>query len=263
MSNHFEVRILGELPIFGEYIMVISNRKEFVNNWMKAKDGDLCLIPVMDPIKAAFMQSRGVRLAFDPLCCLLHNSKVSQTQIFSSKMPYTRIVYSKGELYYLLMDHFAEHQEPLIIKNDRGSGGNGVFLFTENSYDYNGISYPCVVQKYLPGYHDIRVIIIGDYFEAYERVNELDFRKNIARGGKSTPVGLFDLKCRLDDEATRIVKLGKFPYAHIDFMVNPDSHYVYFSEISLGGGIQGSKLSYNEIKRLKHNHLIETLMKGK
>ncbi|HEY9074099.1 MAG TPA: hypothetical protein VIN67_08190, partial [Desulfobaccales bacterium] len=92
---------------------------------------------------------------------------------------------------------------------------------------------------------DLRVVVVGDYAEAYERVNPHGFRKNLFQGGASRPAELEPsqlLFCR------RVLDRGKFPYAILDLLVAPDGE-TYLSEISLKGGLTGARLSQAEWRR--------------
>jgi ribosomal protein S6--L-glutamate ligase len=46
------------------------------------------------------------------------------------------------------------------------------------------------MQPFLENYIDVRIIVAGDYIEAYTRYNPNNFRMNIAAGGSSSPYSL-------------------------------------------------------------------------
>ena len=52
----------------------------------------------------------------------------------------------------------------------------------------------------------------------------------------------------------QVMERGKFPYAHLDFMVTPVGE-TYLSEINLRGGIKGAKIHPDEYRnRLEQIH---------
>ena len=115
-------------------------------------------------------------------------------------------------------------------------------------------SYPFVVQPFLDNFMDVRVIIAGDYMEAYSRNNPDNFRMNIAMGGKNYP---YDLDENLEKFCRSVMARGKFPYAHLDVKITDDGKY-YLSEIALDGGTKGAKIDREELVRKKQK-LLESL----
>ena len=112
-------------------------------------------------------------------------------------------------------------------------------------------SYPFVVQPFLESFTDARVIIVGDYVEAYIRHNPHNFRMNISTGGKNYPYTLDK-----DKEAFCIdaMKRGKFPFAHLDLQITDDGR-CYLSEIALSGGIKGAGIRREELEQKKKSVL--------
>ena len=83
------------------------------------------------------------------------------------------------------------------MKHDRKNGGVGIHLFNDIEELYNlasctACSFPFVVQPYRDRYRDLRVIILDDYVEAYERINPDNFRQNLHCGGRASPHTLSD-----------------------------------------------------------------------
>jgi len=107
--------------------------------------------------------------------------------------------------------------------------------------------YPFVLQPFLKNFTDVRVIIAGDYIEAYARHNPHNFRMNISSGGTSRPY-LLDK----DKEALcrSIMNRGKFPFAHIDLHIL-ESGECFLSEITLNGGIKGAAITRKELDEKK------------
>jgi ribosomal protein S6--L-glutamate ligase len=112
-----------------------------------------------------------------------------------------------------------------------------------------GLPYPLVVQPFLTGGRDLRVVVLGDYAEAYERLNPHSFRKNLFQGGSSRPAPLTpDLLsfCR------QVMDRGKFPYAILDLLASTAGE-LYLSEISMKGGLTGGRLSQAEFRERVQN----------
>ena len=108
-----------------------------------------------------------------------------------------------------------------------------------------GLTYPLVVQPLLVEARDVRVVVLGDYVEAYERFNPHNFRKNLFQGGSSQPLGLAP---ELEDFCRVVMARGKFPYAILDLLLDPADCRPYVSEISFKGGLTGSRLSQAEFR---------------
>ena len=109
-----------------------------------------------------------------------------------------------------------------------------------------GAHVPLVVQPFLDGARDVRVVVLADYVEAYERVNPHSFRKNLFQGGSSQPAALTPEQqnfCR------QVMARGRFPYAILDLLLDPRDGRPYLSEISFTGGLTGARLSQPEFRR--------------
>ncbi|RPI53000.1 MAG: hypothetical protein EHM49_04835, partial [Deltaproteobacteria bacterium] len=122
--------------------------------------------------------------------------------------------------------------------------GLGINLWSsiEDAYNqvcFGSLDYPFVVQPFVEKTIDVRVVIIGDYSEAYWRRNPYSFRNNIFCGGDS---GVYELSADQRDFCQSIMDRGKFPNAHIDLMVTME-RTTYFGEINLRGGLKGAKIS--------------------
>ena len=97
----------------------------------------------------------------------------------------------------------------------------------------------------------MRVIVVGDYVEAYLRENLYNFRANLAAGGASRPLSMdaaAEAFCRA------VMARGRFPYAHIDLQLT-DGACCYLSEIALDGGISAARISREELNRRKREVL--------
>jgi len=136
----------------------------------------------------------------------------------------------------------------------------GIHIF-ENIEDlYNHTSnrssiFPFVIQPYQSKSRDIRVIILGDYLEAYERSNPYNFRKNLHCGGDSSP---YTLPQKQLEFCRKVMQRGDFPYAHLDLILTSDGNY-HLMEINLKGGLKGAKISGKEYQ-VKLDKIIEELL---
>ncbi len=190
---------------------------------------------------------RGIRLIPAALPQLISRSKTMQSELFSQWMlPRTRAVH---DIHQLLdaMPIFTD-DEKIVTKLDRKNAGLGIHLWSgiEDIYtqaSLNNLPFPFVIQPLEKSIKDIRVIIIGDFIEAYERYNPTNFRNNLHCGGKSRPWQLTDEQ---ENICQQVMKRGKFPYAHIDLMVSNESNFL--TEINLRGGIRGAKIKDAEYK---------------
>jgi ribosomal protein S6--L-glutamate ligase len=90
-------------------------------------------------------------------------------------------------------------------------------------------------------------VVLGEYYiEAYERVNPYNFRKNLFMGGKANS---YELNKKEIEFCKKVMKRGKFPYAHLDLIYIGDKG-PYISEISLKGGIKGAKIGHKEYEEI-------------
>jgi ribosomal protein S6--L-glutamate ligase len=148
---------------------------------------------------------------------------------------------------------------PVVTKEDHRHCGHGVRKWDTMEILYSFLafsdaSYPFVIQPFWENFTDVRVIIAGDYTEAYVRHNPNNFRMNIAMGGQNYPL---EMRADLLDFCRRIMKRGKFPYAHLDIQITDDGT-CYLSEIALNGGTKGAKIRQGELNQ-KKRELLERL----
>jgi ribosomal protein S6--L-glutamate ligase len=171
-------------------------------------------------------------------------------------IPYTLIITRRVDLMYAINTYNQHGIGPVVTKEDHLQCGFGVHRWDNIEATYNQItfsptSYPFVVQPLLENYTDVRVIIAGDYREAYTRENQNNFRTNLSIGGASRP---YDLT---EDQLTRchrVMERGKFPYAHIDLLVTADGP-IYLSEIALNGGLKGARIEREDLDAMKSDIL--------
>lgn len=208
---------------------------------------------------------RGVRLFPSGTSQLASRSKVFQTRIFQSLMvPGTFAVYDIHGLLALTSFYRRNQTEQIVLKHDRKHGGLGIHFF--NSLEevftlcsHHVIPFPFVLQPFIADCRDIRVIILGDYLEAYQRLNPDNLRKNLHCGGKAKP---WELTKEQETVCRTAMDRGAFPYAHIDLLLTED-HRVYLNEINLRGGIRGAAITaqqYEEILKKLDQKALDILL---
>lgn len=195
---------------------------------------------------------------------LASRSKTYQARIFGEFMlPGTLPIYDTHALLSATSVYRQQQYTRVILKCDRKNAGLGVHTFNNIEDLYNHVSngscaFPFVIQPYHSNSRDIRVIILGDYLEAYERINPYNFRKNLHCGGHSTPYALPDQQLKL---CRKVMKRGDFPYAHLDLILTPDGN-CHLMEINLRGGLKGARISgkeYMEKLDVIHEKLLQQL----
>ncbi len=209
---------------------------------------------------------RGVRLIPSATSQLASRSKTFQAKIFSPLMiPGTKPIYDAHHLLDTISYYHEQDYREVVVKHDRKNAGQGVFLFNSIEEVYSlaankGIAFPFVIQPFVKNSYDLRVIILGDYIEAYQRHNPNNFRNNLHCGGSA-------VSCELSRDqlhfCMQIMSRGSFPYAHLDLMVTEDGE-TYLAEINLRGGIRGAQITTTEYKqKVKEiNHSLVQKLQG-
>ncbi len=227
---------------------------DFRSHYRQLRSGDAILgVLALRPgeeIKLLDLAERGVAFFPPVLAQLLSRSKVAQAEVLGEYMiPGSFVAFALADL----AGHLSEFQAKgaVVVKRDRAHLGLGVSLWPSLETLYSlaglqGLTYPVVVQPFLPDARDLRVVVLGDYIEAYERVNPHSFRKNLFQGGSSRPAALTG---ELQDFCRQVMARGKFPYAILDLLLDPQEHRPYLSEISFKGGLTGAGLSQTEFLR--------------
>ena len=244
--------------------MIVKTNKELKKLYHKLDPGDVFIGTIASKyLKQPMLvdlTERGIYCFPSPLSQLLSGSKAAQAYVLQKWMvPHTVAVTRRVDLIHVINQYNKHGVGPIVTKEDKIHCGYGVRKWdtTESLYSVMALSkssYPFVVQPFLENFTDIRVIIVGDYIEAYVRHNPNNFRMNISSGGKSYP---YSLESDMERLCIDIVERGKFPYAHIDFQLT-GSGECYLSEISLNGGIKGAKISRRELDQ-KKEELLERL----
>lgn len=212
------------------------------------------------------LQQRNVKLFPSATAQLASRSKAHQARIFSEFMlPNTRVIYDTNGLLEATTYYQQLNIGELVVKQDRKNGGLGIHRFRDiedvyNSSAFGNLPFPLIIQPLQPEFRDIRVIVIGSYIEAYERVNPWNFRHNLHCGGHAKPIESTE---RMLNLCRRVMTRGGFPYAHIDLMKTNDS--LHLIEINLKGGLRGARISsreYREKIQALHDQLIAEAENG-
>ena len=200
---------------------------------------------------------RGVTCLPSPLSQNLNRSKVAQALIFKDWMaPHTTVITRRMDLIDTINQYNKHGITAVVTKEDHLHCGHGIRRWQniETLYSFMALSessYPFLVQPFLDDLTDVRVIIAGEYTEAYVRYNPDNFRMNISSGGKSYP---YDLNKEQVDFCLMAMERGKFPYAHLDLHIMENGKN-YLSEIALNGGIKGARISRKELDQKKQEIL--------
>lgn len=213
------------------------------------------------------LEARGVLLIPSATAQLCSRSKVFQARILDSFMvPETAAVYDMHDLMRLVGEYGGKGVGRVVCKLDRANGGMGILLFAsiEDVYSQAALGplrFPFVVQPFVEGGLDVRIVLLGEHVEAYRRHNPGNFRHNLHCGGKSTPwePGGDELEiCR------QAMERAGFLYAHVDLLLTQDGG-VYLSEINLRGGLRGAVIGQRDylqaVERI-HSQLLEELRKA-
>ena len=266
-------RSLPVLPTFpGNALLsrpcrIIRDNRSLRVQYDSLSNGDIVIGRIrVRPLEEALLLDlveRGVKIFPSARAQLASRSKTFQTLLFSSFMPpHTRAVHDIHDLLQVL-NHYGESGiSRVVTKQDRSNAGMGIHLWhsIEDVYSqasFGVLPFPFVVQPFCSGSRDIRVVLLGDYVEAYWRKNPYNFRNNLHFGGESNPCDLSRKHMALCGE---IMERAGFPYAHIDLMVT-DHYETYLAEINLRGGIRGARISPAEY-RAKVEAIHETALKA-
>jgi glutathione synthase/RimK-type ligase-like ATP-grasp enzyme len=231
---------------------ILRSLTELRRRFPELAAGDLVLGPLAvrpgEEIALFDLHERGV-VFFPPLLAqLVALTKTAQAQVLGEVMlAGTFVAHGLTDLAARLGD--ARLSGPVVSKRDRAHLGLGVGLWPslEALYSLAGLNplpYPLVIQPFLAGARDLRVVVVGEYTEAYERLNPQGFRKNLFQGGAFRPV---DLGSELLGFCRRAMARGKFPYAVLDVLLSPRGE-PYLSEINFHAGLKGSKLGQAEFR---------------
>ncbi|OPX20377.1 MAG: hypothetical protein BZ151_04300 [Desulfobacca sp. 4484_104] len=231
--------------------------------YLEAEDLVLGSLPLKagEDYKLLDLVERGVTLFPAALAQILSRSKVAQAEVLGGFMlPQTFVAYNRADLLAQLNAYQASGVSRIVTRLDRGNCGQGVNLWSSledlvSLASLSTIPYPLVVQPWVSDYRDLRVVMVGDYSEAYERYNAYNFRNNLVLGGQSRPVELSSVQLSWCQE---VMRRGKFPYGVIDFLQLPDGRG-YLAEVNLRAGLRASRITQagfrQQVARLEEDFL--------
>ncbi len=191
---------------------------------------------------------RGIHLIPSATAQLASRSKTLQARIFSQWMiPHTYSVYDRHQLLEIVHLYHQKSIEKVILKQDGKNAGIGILLFGNIEEIYNQaannlLAYPFVTQPFIADCTDLRVIVLGDYREAYTRLNPNGFRNNLHCGGTPEP---YTITPEISKLCENIMQRGNFPYGYLDFMLT-EMGEIFLAEINLRGGLRGATISSRE-----------------
>lgn len=237
--------------------MAIHRAHALDPSFEKLADGDVILgaLPAkyLRPALVVDLMERGIRCVPSALCQLLSRSKCAQAFLLRAWMaPHTQVIARRAELMHAV-GYCARHRITEVVSKQEGMHcGHGIRRWASAESLYNSVAfdeaaYPFVLQPFLADISDIRVIVVGDYVEAYVRANDFNFRANLAAGGTSRALPMDAAAERLCRE---VMKRGRFPYAHLDLQLTSGGQ-CWLSEITLDGGIAAARIGREELQRRK------------
>ena len=248
--------------------MIITSAKELMARYDEVGQGDIFVGKLGAGELKSFLLvdllERGVCCVPSPLSQIISGSKVIQALLLNKWMlPNTLVISRRKNLIDAITRYNRLGIESVITKEDRMHCGFGIRKWdsVETLYSFVSMSessYPFILQPFKENITDIRVVVAGDYIEAYTRHNPDNFRMNMAAGGSSRPFLLDEEKEKL---CRAVMDRGRFPFAHIDILIDSDGK-CYLSEIALNGGIKGAAIDRVELDK-KKEEVIESIIKRK
>jgi glutathione synthase/RimK-type ligase-like ATP-grasp enzyme len=237
--------------------MIITSTKELMARYNEVGQGDIFVGKLGAGELKSFLLvdllERSVCCIPSPLSQIISGSKVIQALLlYKWMLPNTLVISRRKNLIDAISLYNRLGIESVITKEDRMHCGFGIRKWdsVETLYSFMSMSessYPFILQPFMEKITDIRVVVAGDYIEAYTRHNPDNFRMNMAAGGSSSP---FILDEEREKFCRAVMDRGRFPFAHIDVLVDSDGEY-YLSEIALNGGIKGAAVGRDELERMK------------
>ncbi len=246
--------------------MIIRGAKELMARYDDVGQGDI----FAGKLDAGGLKSyllvdlleRGVCCVPSALSQIISGSKAVQSHLLNKWMcPNTLVISRRKNLIDAISLYNRLGIQSVITKEDRMHCGFGIRKWdsVETLYSFVSMSessYPFILQPFMENVTDIRVVVAGDYIEAYTRHNPDNFRMNMAAGGSSRPFLIDEEKEKL---CRAVMDRGRFPFAHIDILIDSEGKY-YLSEIALNGGIKGAGISRVELDK-KKNEVIDNIIK--
>lgn len=243
--------------------MIITRFSQLIREYHRLAAGDVFVGQVpLSYLKSALLadlSDRGIRLVPSAIAQLLHASKVAQAFVLNPWMvPHTFAITRRRELLDAITAYDEMGISVAVTKADSLHCGHGVRKWDnlETLYSclaFDDKAFPFVLQPHIADFTDIRVVMVGDYIEAYRRCNPHNFRKNLAIGGHSASHALAPAE---EQFCRTIMDRAGMPYAHLDLMLMADG-VIYCLEIRLNGGIQGARIERQALEQMKRARLLE------
>lgn len=231
---------------------VVANNQEFFACREELQTGDI----VTGRLRLSGSQEhllldlvcRGIHLIPSANAQLCSRSKVYQAELLGPFMiEHTLPVYSMHDMLAAVTAYGREGIDAVVCKLDRANGGLGILRFSSvedvfSQAALGSLIFPFVLQPFVKGCTDVRVVLLGDMVEAYRRYNPDNFRHNLHCGGSGSPWEL------TPDQLTfcrRVMERSGFVYGHVDLLILPDGTH-RLSEINLRGGLRGAQLTQKD-----------------
>jgi len=114
-----------------------------------------------------------------------------------------------------------------------------------------------MIQEFIPYIHDLRVMVIGDFITAMERIpQEGDFRANFSLGGSVKP---FELTQEIKDLAKKAANAIGLDHAGVDVLITQDGKK-YILEANHSPGFEGlEKATGHNIAKIYLEHALANL----
>ena len=192
--------------------------------------------------------SRGVLLFPSASAQLCSRSKVYQAALLRRFMVEgTLPVYCMQDMLEAVTSYGRTGVDAVVCKLDRANAGLGILRFSSIEEVYSqvvlgSLAFPFVVQSFVEGCSDVRVVILDETVEAYRRHNPYNFRHNLHCGGTSLP---WELTSEQLHFCHQVMKRADFPHAHVDLLLLPDGTH-RLSEINLRGGLRGARMTQQD-----------------
>ncbi len=242
--------------------MIVTRFSQLIRDYHRLGAGDVFigLVPrsCLKSTLLADLTDRGVKLVPPATAQLLNASKVAQAFLLNSWMvPHTLVITRRKELLDAVTAYHHKGITEAITKADRLHCGHGVRKWDNpetlfNCLGFDEKAFPFVLQPFVAAFTDVRVVVVGDFCEAYSRRNLGNFRMNLAAGGHSEPYALTDGQA---DFCRTVMARAGMPYAHMDLMLLDDGG-IHLSEIRMNGGIHGARIGREELERMKQARLM-------
>ncbi len=234
---------------------LITEPQRLITNYDQLQRGDIVCgrIPLKrgEEYILCDLVERGVLLIPSATAQMASRSKTFQARVFSAWMtPHTYCIYDRHQLLEILNVYHKNGIGQVVLKQDGKNAGIGILLFGNIEEIYNQaasdlLHFPFVIQPFIDGCTDLRVIVLDEYIEGYARFNPNGFRNNLHCGGRAEP---YTLTSEIKNLCTEIMRRGNFPYAYLDFMLTPTGE-IFLAEINLRGGLRGAAITAAEHKQ--------------